>query len=91
MRIIDENKHVDLSEKVTVEMSLKEMALITNALGMTSQSERKGSIRNYEAEGSISKETFRELIIPEDRDNMTYQLFEMMRIYMSDRGVFNDI
>ncbi len=91
MRIIDENKHVDLSEKVTVEISLKEMALIVNAIGTTNRHERKESIRDYKADKSLSEETFQELIISENRDNMTHQLFEMMRIYMTDRGVFNDV
>ena len=91
MRIINEEKSVDLSEKVTVELSLKEMALITNAVGMTNWRERKESIRNYKARGWISEELFRELITAEERDNKTYQLFEMMRNYMTDRGVFNDV
>jgi len=91
LRIINEEKSVDLSEKVMVELSLKEVALITNAVGMTNRCERKESIRNYKARGWISEELFRELITTEERDNKTYQLFEMMRNYMTDRGVFNDV
>lgn len=91
MRIIDEKKSVDLSEKVTVELSLKEMALITSALGITSTSERKEALKRYYDVGILDDDIYHELIVSEDFDDATYDLFGLMREYVATRGVFNGV
>lgn len=91
MRIIDEEKSVNLSEKVTVEMSLMEMALITNAVGVTSKGERRRSLIGHKDDGNFTEKICGILLHAENYDDETHGLFTVMRDYMVTRGVFNDV
>lgn len=91
MRIIDEEKSVNLSEKVMVEMSLMEMALIMNAVGMTSKDERKRSLIEYRDGGDFTEKICGILLHAENRNDEIYGLFTEMHEYMVTRGVFNDV
>ena len=89
MKINDAKPKNVLSEKVTVEFTMRELALITNALGKSSNGERADALREKLGERIISKDTFDSLMLAEDIDDRSYIIYEQLADYMREKGVYN--
>lgn len=82
MKIIDSNHKSILSEKVTVEMSLEEMSIITAIIGVTFP---------YEVKSHIEKSGLKKKYVNEVDDDLAIYLYENFYDYLKEKGVFRVI
>mgnify|MGYP001405686334 CR=1 FL=1 len=82
MKIIDSSHKSKLSEKVTVEMSLEEMSIITAIIGATIPCEVKSH---------IEKSGLRKKYVNEVNDVVALDLYENFYKYLVEKGVFRVI
>lgn len=88
MRIIDDKDGL-LDEKVTVEMSLGEMALLMNAFGRTSTYDRESAAQRYYGRGEITEDACKYLKEAE-QTGVGDGLYEALLEYLTYRGVYKE-
>ncbi len=83
MRIIEEKQAVDLTEKVTIEMTVGELAVITDIIGKSSVAQDVQMIEESINIRSKYKGELRELA-----ENNYGQIFDTACDYLEAKGVF---
>lgn len=83
MRIIEEKQAVDLSEKVTIEITVGELALITETIGNSNVIEDVQMVEESNFIRSIYKEELRKIA-----ENKFDQIYDTASDYLEAKGVF---